>query len=257
MVLGSVVAGLFLLIAMLAAGSRLPILRITAVEVEGARAVDPAAVEQFIWKTLAGSYFYLFSKQAALLYPKQTLVNGLLAEIPAIEVVTIATQNRKTLVVSIIERQPAALWCGESIASSSPCFFIDQNGFVYAPAPEYSGDAYKKYYGALVVAGTAPAGQFLPRDAFRSLTALVSTLQKQIPLMLSYISIEKNKDVRMVFAGGFTLLVPLDTDNAATVERLTLALTAPVFEKHTLRDLEYLDLRFGDKLYYKLKGASQ
>ncbi len=231
-------------------------LRITAVKVEGARAVDPFAVEQLVWDTITGSYFYLFSKQAALLYPKKTLARKVLTDIPAIETVSVKTHNRNTLVVSIGERQPAALWCGESAASSSPCLFIDQNGFAYAQAPEYSGDAYQKYYGALALGG-ASSGQFLPRETFRSFTALVGALQKQISLTLLYSAIEKNQDVQMVFAGGFTLRIPLDADNAATVERLTLALTAPVFEKHTLRELEYLDLRFGDKLYYKLKGASQ
>lgn len=246
-------AGVLVLAALLVLASRLPFIRINVVEVVGTQAVDKTAVEQRTWQTITGSYFYLFSKQSALLYPKQGLIRRLMSEIPTVETVTVATQNRNTLVVSIVERQPAALWCGESVATSSPCFFVDQNGFAYALAPNYSGDAYQKYYGALSATSTT-AGQFVPKDTFRSLTALVGALQKQIPLALETISVEKNNDLRIVFVGGFKLLVTLGTDNAATLERLSLALTAPVFDTHALRAFEYLDIRFGDKIYYKLKG---
>ena len=35
---------------------------------------------------------------------------------------------------------------------------------------------------------------------------------------------------------------------------ITLALEAEPFKGHALSDFEYLDLRFGDRLYYKLKS---
>jgi len=38
-----------------------------------------------------------------------------------------------------------------------------------------------------------------------------------------------------------------------TFERFSLALGAGPFLEHPLSDFAYLDLRFGDKLYYKLK----
>jgi len=46
----------------------------------------------------------------------------------------------------------------------------------------------------------------------------------------------------------------LVSDSGADVlERIALALQSEPFAKRSLTDFAYLDLRFGDKLYYKLK----
>jgi hypothetical protein len=59
--------------------------------------------------------------------------------------------------------------------------------------------------------------------------------------------------VRVSFINGFALLFSLDSAGADVYQRFVLALGADAFQGHTLGDFEYLDLRFGDKLYYKLR----
>ena len=57
----------------------------------------------------------------------------------------------------------------------------------------------------------------------------------------------------MRFADNFTLIFTLVDQGGDVFERLTLALTSGPMAAHKLGDFQYLDLRFGDKLYYKLK----
>ena len=45
----------------------------------------------------------------------------------------------------------------------------------------------------------------------------------------------------------------LGDDGGDVFDRFSLALQSDLFKKHALSDFDYLDLRFGDKLYYKLK----
>ena len=159
-----------------------------------------------------------------------------------------------TITVAVVERKPAALWCGDS-ASSTGCYFLDENGLAYAPAALYSGDAYQKYYGPLGQAGAdqSARGQFLHPEQFHSLPALIESLEKTIKLSANAVVVSQD-DVRVVFVGNFALLFGLKDEGGGIVERLTLALGAAPFTKNSLTDFDYLDLRFGDKVYYKLKG---
>ena len=69
------------------------------------------------------------------------------------------------------------------------------------------------------------------------------------------ISVDAVGDVRVMFTNGFTLIFALSDDSGDLFERFSLALSSGPFVAHTLSDFAYLDLRFGDKLYYKLKDG--
>ena len=56
-----------------------------------------------------------------------------------------------------------------------------------------------------------------------------------------------------MFASGFVLKFALSDAGGDVFERFSLALAAEPFLGRSLSDFLYLDLRFGDKLYYKLK----
>jgi hypothetical protein len=233
--------------------SRASFLSITNIEVSGEYTISAASVQDIVQSRLAGSYGHLFAKNNIFLYPKSQLEATLLASMPVIASVEVRTVDFHTIAVSIIERQPKALWCGDSVeASSSSCLLLDQNGLAYAPAVTFSGDAYKQYYGALL--GNSTPLQYLTPAAFASLSALVDTLAQNQPQdMLVSVSVDQNSDVHVGFASGFTLLFPLSADGGDVYNRFILALQSDPFKGHTIADFEYLDLRFGDRLYYKLK----
>ena len=133
-----------------------------------------------------------------------------------------------------------------------PCFLLDEDGVAYGGALTFSGDAYTRYYGALT--GSTTPKHYLNPAQFRSLSALVDTIaesQKDEPLRSVWV--DASDDVHLAFASGFTLLFTLSADGGDVYQRLTLALQSDPFKSHKLSDFEYLDLRFGDKLYYKLK----
>jgi cell division septal protein FtsQ len=158
----------------------------------------------------------------------------------------------QTLAVKVVERLPVALWCGLDPGSpGSSCFLLDKEGVVFAPAVIYSGDAYQKYYGA-VTGGSLPQ-QYISGSQFRSLSDMVEALQKKQGIRIQTISVSKDGDARLQFENGFTLVITMSANNGDVFERFELALLADPFTTHALSQFEYLDLRFGDKLYYKLK----
>ncbi len=240
-----VVGGLSLL-------SHAAFLRIDTVSVSGAETVDPSFIEALVRKQIAGSYFFLFAKNDVMLYPKQAIQKNVLAQFPMVKSVDVHANNFDTLGITVVERQPVALWCGEQFASSTDCFSLDENGLAYAPARTDS-TTLLQYYGF-----TKPYNngvQFLSPDQFHSLSALVGALEKKVNAgRVSSVIIDNSGDVHLQFDDGFTLLFTLSTGGADVLDLFSIALSAAPFTSHQLSDFEYLDLRFGDKVYYKLKG---
>ena len=71
------------------------------------------------------------------------------------------------------------------------------------------------------------------------------------------IAVDPSSDVYINFATGtstFEIIFAL-ADTANAYQRFALAQESSVFQQYPLSDFAYLDLRFGDKLYYKLKGS--
>ena len=233
-----------------------PFVRVAAIYISGAESVTQAQVREAVRNAISGTYLYAIPKDSIFFYPKRTIEQSLIERFPELKSVVVRADNFDTLAVAVAERAPQALWCGAG-ASSTGCALMDDGGVVYAPAADFSGDAYVHYFGAVVplLAGAPLPTQYLTEKNYSALSALVVAIgetQKDDPI--GQVVVDENNDVRVYFWKDFLLIFSLNDDSADVYERFTLALTAEPFTTHALPDFEYLDLRFGDKLYYKLKG---
>lgn len=236
------------LFAGLAFLSQASFLQVTSIAVAGAGAVGSTTIADFARAEMADDYLFVFPKQNIFLYPKSTIAQGLLEKFPTLKTADVHADNFHTVAIAVTERKPVALWCGESAETPEACMLLDENGFAYAPAPEYSGDAFIRFYGTLATTSR----QYLAPAAFGDLLPLVQAIaQKEPALALSGVAVDAQNDVHVLFAGGTEVRFGLDDKD--TFERFTLVLGAEPFLSRPLSDFEYLDLRFGDRLYYKLK----
>ena len=243
-------------IAGIIALSHAPFLRITTIEISGGKTVAAEALESTVRELLSGSYFYLVPRNNIFLYPKEDLGAALVKAYPTLREVSVHAQNFTTVALEAQDREPRALWCGENFERTEQCVLLDEEGTAYALAPDFSENPYVHYYGPL--AGGDLPGAFLTPERFRALSALVDALaQAQHALTVEGVAVDEVGDARLRFANGFALLFALADDGGDVFERFSLALTAEPFKERTLDDFEYLDLRFGDKLYYKAKEHAQ
>jgi cell division septal protein FtsQ len=234
-------------------------MRVSTVEVSGETTLNPASISSLVLSDLNGSYLYLFPRDNIFLYPKYKTQSDLLAQMPTIAKVTINAKDFHTLNVVVTERARKALWCGTGVAAAGACFWLDQDGVAYAATSDLdlsldaASSTYEHYYGALQ--GSDPQ-QYLTVDQFHSLSALIDALaQNQPGNAIVSVEVDTSNDVRVTFANNFVLLFNLTSAGADVYQRFQLALSSNAFAGHTLNDFEYLDLRFGDKLYYKLRNG--
>ena len=247
---------LLLLLGGLVALSHARFLRVDTIAVSGTDQIASSTVEAFVRERLSGSWYYLFARDNIFSYPKQQLTADLGVAYPSFKSVDVHAEDFRTVAVVVVERQPTALWCSLSdLGASALCKFMDEDGVVYAPAPAGSEAAYVQYFGVATPTVESPgASQYLRMEQFRSLVTLVGALSGVIVAStVERVSVDDNGDARLTFQNGFILVCNLSEAGGDVFERFTLALKSSPFAGRALGDFEYLDLRFGDKLYYKLQ----
>jgi hypothetical protein len=226
--------------------------RIAELEVSGTETVATEALEARSREVLAGAYFGLVPRDNILFYPKEDLMKELRAAYPTLREVQVEARNFKTIAIVAQDRAPRALWCGVIPTVPEPCVLVDEEGVVYAGAPAFSQSPFVRYFGQVV--GAALPQQYLSLEEFRALAALVDAIAAKHPQeQVSSVWTNEDGDVRMSFVSGFTLIFTLQDDGGDVFERFNLALEADPFSGRSLGEFEYLDLRFGDRLYYKAK----
>jgi hypothetical protein len=241
---------LILFVAGMVALSHASFLRIESVSIVGAKTTSPEKIKTLAQEQLEGAYAYLFARDNIFIYSKKDIQTSILEENPIIKNVEVEAVDFHTIEITLVERSPKALWC------KGECYFLDEDGVVYADAPAFSSPVYVSYKGKAQDGGLPK--QFLTIDSFHSLSALIDALSQTQPTNpITEVSVDSYGDVHARFQNDFVLIFALSDESGDVFERFTLALTAEPFKNHSLSDFEYLDLRFGDKLYFKQKGALQ
>lgn len=225
-------------------------LTIRDIEVTGENIVPESSIDLSIRHDIKGQYMGLFSKAGIFFYPKERIEQNLLMLYPTLKSVHISAKDFHTIKVEVTERTPEALWCGEE---GGQCYLLDADGLAYANAPQYAGQVYQTYSGSLP--GDVLPRQFSTPEEFHSLSALVDVFSKKFaPDKVRRVTVDAHNDVRLSFSGGFDVLFALHDDGGAIFNNISLAMTTEPFLSRPLSDFEYIDARFDNKVYYKLKN---
>lgn len=229
-----------------------PFIQIKTIEVEGTQALSSKDIEALVVKDMSGDILGLIPKTSIFIYPHKQIERDLLHEFPTIKTLSIERTTFSKISIKITERSPLALWCGEKPEVSSQCLLMDESATVYAPAVNSNSSVYISYYGMLA-SSTLPA-QFISSEEFHALVPLVDALSQKVQLPdPQYVYIDDQNDVYVHWPNGFELRFSGGDNGGKVVEDFGLALQSDPFKTHSVDEFSYLDLRFGTKLYYKLK----
>ncbi|MEK7644971.1 MAG: hypothetical protein AAB391_01415 [Patescibacteria group bacterium] len=264
----SIVASVSLLIilASVILIARLSIFQIQSVQVEGNSVTATSDVQAKIAELTDGNYLWVFPKSNVLLYPKRAILSAIKQQWFRVEVVSAGLDGQwrgeATLTMRIGERTPVYVWCGvlapavvQAGSGNEQCQYSDEKGYLYAEAASFSGTPYVKLYGGLAP-GTSPLGaHFLASstpDAFGSALSFVSAIGGVDFFGASFkpmaLIAKENNEFEVVTAGGTRIFFTLDQDIQRSIEAFRRVVDS---ENLTSARVEYLDLRYGNKVYYK------
>jgi hypothetical protein len=239
---------LFVLLIILVVASRVERFKISAIEVLGARVITEEEITRSVRETLSGHYLWLVPRGNLALYPRPAVRNHLMKEFPRLSSVS-TTLTGTALNVLVTERDPFALYCPDS---NAPCFFLDENGFIFDEAPSFSGVVYFIYTKAVPIEN--PKGQeLLPPDQFVKLARFIEDLPK---LDLEPVTLViKEEDLEVAMRNGLTLIWKADADVSVLYSNLEAFLTHEEIKSDPafLEKVKLLDLRTENKVFYRFK----
>lgn len=235
------------------------------VVVTGTHIIDQEEVIREIRKNLSGKYLFLFSKSNSFIFPEKAIYNNLLLKFPRIEKLSLKRDSLKTIQADIIERTGSFLYCGDKVPEDKKeigenCYFINNDGYIFDEAPYFSGDVYFKYYIPLSKEMENPLGNNITdEEHFYRITRFIDGINS-LGLKPVYIVIEKDgTDYLYLESNGTNPVIQFkDNDNLTIIlDNLLVAMQKKEFAdeiKSKYNTLQYIDLRFKNKVLYKFEG---
>ena len=223
-------------------GTRLPALTITEVRASGGETIEPTEIERVVEEALDGTYLGLVPRRFAWLYPEEEIFEKVSTTERIFNVGI--TREGTALLVTYDEYVPFALWCG--IEDEAPCVFVDKSGYAFGHAPKLTGGSFLRFR----TAGRDPVlgEQMADGSMFITAQELVRLLETQ-EWYVSYIEIDQVDDMFIELAAGGELKVNSKTLPTKTMEDLLVILTSEEFSHLRPGNFQYIDLRFGEKVF--------
>ncbi len=242
---------------------RMKFIQLNNIEVSGNVVLEKKDIQDFINKKYEGKYLWLIPKNNTLFVLPKTVTKSLQKEFPRINSINVRRNFPRSLSIEITERKGVYVWCGNDISISStskdfPCFFVDKEGIIFSEAPYFSGTPFTLFLGGDKDVPNILGTQLLAQDDFKNILFIYDMVNK---LKLSPYT------VRILTGGEYEILLRSDSDLISSTriklrdindqitlsQNLAAALNTKVFKDHKISEFEYIDARFGNKVFYKLK----
>lgn len=234
---------------------RLPSLQARSVTIEGIVSLDESDIRSVVLSSLQGSYAFVFPRSFLFFVSGAALTGTLTHAYPLIAAVQIEKIMPDALRIIIRERELFGILCNqvkspEGASEKDPeCAYLDTEGVAYEHAPNSTGFLINRIYtdfstlnvGAQIVdVKIVQLMSRLKHDTERITKSRVTgfTLFKKIP------------DEIHLSVDGFTLMYKREDDYSRPLNAL-VAVLKEIGAKRSR--LQYIDLRFGNKVFYKFK----
>jgi cell division septal protein FtsQ len=220
--------------------------QIRSVEVIGGTTIPHEQVRSATLATLSGTYMRLIPHTFIPTYPKKDILQAV-ESIPRIKNIHIAYSTPKTLSIAFDEYIPFALWCER--ADAPDCLFMEKSGFAFSEAPRLEGSAFMR----LMVEGKKPELKtlMLKHDLLENVYEFSELLSEDLSLFVTAITFKGDFDVEYTLSGGGVIKTSQKDAPEKIFENLQTILASKEFVHIAPGDFEYIDLRFGDKVFVR------
>jgi hypothetical protein len=245
---------------------RLDKFQIKKVVVTGNVTLSETEIEEYINTLIDSKYFFIIPKTSTFLYPKDKITEKTKNKFLRIHNLDMDIEAFTYLNVKVKERQAVAKWC-----NPVECFFIDDTGYVFSK--EFTGSGEVDGKSTFIVSTSSPESDILiitgmdeviGSDPFGKNIIDAKRLSSMIDISVQIESMGmKIREVEYrsydeiifkIFGSGRIIFNERRTFDES-INNLKTAIKSDVF-KNKLSDFEYIDTRFGNKVFYKFKNQA-
>ena len=255
LILKAVVFGVVFLaiFASIVAFFRIPYFQVDKIEIIGNGFIVEKELTESIKLRLGGKYFWLFPKANIFLIPKDKILTELPEEFKRIKNITLGKKYFGAIAVKLEERNNAVLFC-----KKENCVYADEKGFAFEKAPYFSGAVFlklidqresddrekeeviEKKIGSILIA----------ESEFDKILEFAKLIEKIGGGILEVI-LKKENIYEFYTKEGWKIILNDKNELKNAYLNLITALDVNIKDKRT--KLDYIDLRLGNKIYFKYK----
>lgn len=227
-----------------------PQLKLLHIAVSGQETISAGDVERVVRAELAERVFGLFSRGNMLLFRTSMLEARILKEFPTIASAEVSRSfiNRD---IQVVVREHA-LWGVYCLSGAEECYYVGTDGVLFAVSPQFTGNVifritdYRQGGNAYALGSRVVA-----EDTREKIQYMEKFLKDTLDISVREVVFGRtyNDTIELVTNEGWYILLDEATDVKPRANDLLL-----IFEKHTIdrARLEYVDIRFEGKVFYKL-----
>lgn len=239
--------------------SALPVINISEITVFGAETLAPSNLTLLAEKALFGRYFFTIPRSNIFFYPKARIRDILLETFPRLSRASVHFNNFHAIKISVSERSPVAQFCRLSTetiktGNTESCFFLDGNGFAFsaALASASTTETLIKFYG--IFSEENPIGKTFGSTG--ELSRFLNFSESLRSLDLPPLAFNRRPDgaFEATVSGGMRLIFDEEDNFQSVLSNLQSIITDPDLRRTSpLSSIDYIDLRFGNKIFYRKK----
>lgn len=233
-------------------------LTIRTIEIEGASELSPELVRTYVESVLEDGSYHLVARDNIFTYPRGVIERAVASYFPRIRSVQVSRDSllAQAVTVTIVEREPYATWCAEVQMDDRECYFFDDTGFIFADTALSRVSPRTHYVFTGGVEDTdAPIGGHVGGTHIERYIALLSRLESEGYGPLG-VRVVDERDFEIPLESGYLLKASHGADPNKLVHDLELVLSSEALAGKSA-EIEYVDLRFGNRVYYKLRSDSE
>lgn len=225
---------------------RAPFMQIKEVIILNNKDVSGEELSSFIQERINQYKYFFIPKTNFFFYGKKELENDILSSFYKIENVEINLKYQGLLSVNIKEREAEYVWCSIEDA----CFLMDVKGLIFAEADELNSHDKIIFKGK--IEGN-PLMQYLYKEeVMRNYKMAVDILLNESLGRIHRIEFEStNKTIFVTSIGDIYLNAE---ENMITQMQNVILLVKELRNRNAEIQFDYIDGRFGNKMYYKVKN---
>lgn len=249
--IGGIVVALLLITTGIMFSLRAKRINIADINIKGNSAVATNTIRQFVENKISGNYAFVFPKSSIFLYPRKNLQATLLESFKEIKNANVSFESLQSISIDIEERRPYALYCGGQVSTTTDCYFLDDNGFVFTKAPSFSGNVFFRYFGDLdddIKIGQ----QFMKEEDFHEINFFLTSLSETGLDPVTFRIVNKD-DFEIGLKNGGRILFGQNQNLSNIYENIQSVFYSEDLNKSNISNLDYADFRFGNKVYFKFK----
>jgi len=233
-------------------------LAVEKVSLVGVEKLDFSAVSKAAENAYVGKYFGFIPKNNFLLFPKKAIEKKLKNEFKRIGEIKINKRFPQSVEIKVTEREALLLWCD----NSGECFIVDENGYAYQSVSMDSKEVLendlvkissqedrKVFEGEKIISKEKTEFLLGVKNIIRDKSSVEFTGEARVKSRVAEEVILESSEGWEIYA---STAFPLEK----AVKMLGLFLQKQITQQDRA-NLEYVDLRVENRIYYKLKKEEE